>query len=151
MQTTSFIFFVYFTDPEPCKRLGLECVSCSQCGENGFCITNLDLRNSNMVCLCRYGFTGNQAKFVPQRLETTTYTKNRIRADSCDVKCNYSPHNRYKMFFPFIHSFVRSLTCSACSFVCSLTLNCFFDVCYLFSIFQYFSHPFKLSSGTTNV
>ena len=93
------VFFVYFTDPEPCKRLGLECVSCSQCGENGFCITNLDLRNSNMVCLCRYGFTGNQAKFVPQRLETTTYTKNRIRADSCDVKCNYSPHNRYKMFY----------------------------------------------------
>uniref|UniRef100_A0A7M5WSN5 Uncharacterized protein n=1 Tax=Clytia hemisphaerica TaxID=252671 RepID=A0A7M5WSN5_9CNID len=69
-------------NPEPCKRLGLECVVCSQCGENGFCITNLDLRNSNMVCLCRYGFTGSQAKFVPQRLETSTFTKNRIRADS---------------------------------------------------------------------
>uniref|UniRef100_A0A7M5V7F6 Uncharacterized protein n=1 Tax=Clytia hemisphaerica TaxID=252671 RepID=A0A7M5V7F6_9CNID len=71
------------SNPEPCKRLGLECVVCSQCGENGFCITNLDLRNSNMVCLCRYGFTGSQAKFVPQRLETSTFTKNRIRADSC--------------------------------------------------------------------
>ena len=86
--------FSYFTDPEPCKRLGLICKSCSQCGDKGFCITNLHLQNSNMVCLCQYGYTGRKAKFIPKHLETTKYTKNRIRADGCQIPCHYSPHLR---------------------------------------------------------
>ena len=85
---------IKISDPEPCKRLGLKCESCAQCGQNGFCITNFNLQSSNMVCLCRYGFTGHQAKFIPKHLETVTYTKNRIRADKCDVHCHYSPHVR---------------------------------------------------------
>ena len=82
-----------FLDPDVCKWFGITCSRCNECGYNGWCVTNVP--KNSLKCLCDYGYTGANARYVPKQYEGSSYTRNRVRANDCNRKCTYTQYYRY--------------------------------------------------------
>ena len=76
-------------DPRFCADAGLKCSKCTECHDNlqfGLCIDGA----KTSKCLCKWGWTGQNAFKVVVANEVSEWSRNRIRADSCKIPCHYT-------------------------------------------------------------